>query len=195
MQSKFWNYSFLKEELPLVFLITFLLLLLSVPLVFGNHFHKEPSCNCCVSNETSATSEDDTEVDDDKEQNSYKLLKKYKKRAPSVSRKKRGKKSTSRKLLKKKSKKRRKSTKKVAEKEEPLTTEEESSISSSSSSTTKKEEEDRVKVKLELEPKDGDDGKVDFNLDVAVDPDTPGKEQLTTHLEGQVHLCSFQFVE
>ena len=30
-------------ELPLVFLITFLLLLLSVPLVFGNHLHKEPS--------------------------------------------------------------------------------------------------------------------------------------------------------
>ena len=29
----------------------------------------------------------------------------------------------------------------------------------------KEEEEDRVKVKLELEPKDG---KVDFNLDVAV---------------------------
>merc|ERR550519_3014242 len=49
-----------------------------------------------------------------------------------------------------------------------------------------KEEEDRVKVKLELEPKDGDDGKVDFNLDVAVDPDTLGKEPLTTHLEGQV---------
>ena len=59
----------------------------------------------------------------------------------------------------------------------------------------KKEEEDRVKVKLELEPKDGDDGKVDFNLDVAVDPDTPGKETLTTHLEGQVHLCSFEFVD
>ena len=55
----------------------------------------------------------------------------------------------------------------------------------------KKEEEDRVKVKLELEPKDGDDGKVDFNLDVAVDPDTPGKEPLTTHLEGQVGLCFF----
>ena len=59
----------------------------------------------------------------------------------------------------------------------------------------KKEEEDRVKVKLELEPKDGDDGKVDFNLDVTVDPDTPGKEPLTTHLEGQVHLCSFEFVD
>ena len=59
----------------------------------------------------------------------------------------------------------------------------------------KKEEEDRVKVKLELEPKDGDDGKVDFNLDVAVDPDTPGKELLTSHLEGQVHLCSFEFVD
>ena len=55
----------------------------------------------------------------------------------------------------------------------------------------KKEEEDRVKVKLELEPKDGDDGKVDFNLDVTVDPDTPGKEPLTTHLEGQVGLCFF----
>ena len=59
----------------------------------------------------------------------------------------------------------------------------------------KKEEEDQVKVKLELEPKDGDDGKVDFNLDVAVDPDTLGKEPLTTHLEGQVHFCSFQFVD
>ena len=54
-----------------------------------------------------------------------------------------------------------------------------------------KEEEDRVKVKLELEPSDGKDGKVDFNLDVVVDPDTPGKEPLATHLEGQVHLCAF----
>ena len=35
--------TYLEEELPLVFLITFLLLLLSVPLVFGNHLHKEPS--------------------------------------------------------------------------------------------------------------------------------------------------------
>ena len=31
--------TYLEEELPLVFL----LLLLSVPLVFGNHLHKEPS--------------------------------------------------------------------------------------------------------------------------------------------------------
>ena len=35
--------TYMEEELPLVFLITFLLLLLSVPLVFGNHLHKEPS--------------------------------------------------------------------------------------------------------------------------------------------------------
>ena len=54
--------TFLEEKLLLVFLITSLLL----PLIFGNHIHKEPSCNCCVSNETSATSEDDAEVDDDK---------------------------------------------------------------------------------------------------------------------------------
>ena len=38
--------TYLEEELPLVFLITFLLLLLSVPLVFGNHLHKEPSQQC-----------------------------------------------------------------------------------------------------------------------------------------------------
>merc|ERR1719370_1382342 len=31
--------TYLEEELPLVCLITFLLLLLSVPLVFGNHHH------------------------------------------------------------------------------------------------------------------------------------------------------------
>ena len=49
----------------------------------------------------------------------------------------------------------------------------------------KKEEEQQVKVKLELEPEE--DGKVDFNLDVEVDPDTSGKEPLTTHLKGQVH--------
>ena len=47
-----------------------------------------------------------------------------------------------------------------------------------------KEEEQQVKVKLLLEPEE--DGKVDFNLDIEVDPDTPGKEPLTTHLEGQV---------
>ena len=35
--------TYLEEEHPLVFLITFLLLLLSVPLVFGNHLHMEPS--------------------------------------------------------------------------------------------------------------------------------------------------------
>ena len=57
----------------------------------------------------------------------------------------------------------------------------------------KKEEEDQVKVKLELDPKEGEDGEFDFNLDVAVDPDTPGKKPLTTHLEGQVHLCAFDF--
>ena len=52
-------------------------------------------------------------------------------------------------------------------------------------------EEDRVKVKLVLEPEDGEkEKKVDFNLEVEVDPDSPGKEPLTTHLEGQVHLCS-----
>merc|ERR1719234_2822596 len=48
----------------------------------------------------------------------------------------------------------------------------------------KKEEEQEVKVKLELEAEE--DGKVDFNLDVEVDLDTPGKQPLTTHLEGQV---------
>merc|ERR1711874_695873 len=46
------------------------------------------------------------------------------------------------------------------------------------------EEEQQVKVKLELEPEN--EKKVDFNLDVEVDADTPGKEPLTTHLEGQV---------
>ena len=42
---------------------------------------------------------------------------------------------------------------------------------------------------LELEPVEGDgktEAKVDFKLDVEVDPNTPGKEPLTTHLEGQV---------
>merc|ERR1719487_3233811 len=55
--------------------------------------------------------------------------------------------------------------------------------------TKKVEEEQQVKVKLELEPVEGDgktETKVDFKLDVEVDPNTPGKEPLTTHLEGQV---------
>merc|ERR1712055_265619 len=40
--------TYLEEELPLVCLITILLLVLSVPLVFGNHHHQGPSCNCCA---------------------------------------------------------------------------------------------------------------------------------------------------
>ena len=55
--------------------------------------------------------------------------------------------------------------------------------------TKKVEEEQQVKVKLELEPVEGNgktETKVDFKLDVEVDPNTPGKEPLTTHLEGQV---------
>ena len=51
------------------------------------------------------------------------------------------------------------------------------------------EDEQQVKVTLELEPVEGDgktETKVDFKLDVEVDPNTPGKEPLTTHLEGQV---------
>merc|ERR1711936_566476 len=38
--------TYLEEELPLVCLITFLFLLLSIPLVFNSHQHKEPSCVC-----------------------------------------------------------------------------------------------------------------------------------------------------
>merc|ERR1719394_935892 len=51
------------------------------------------------------------------------------------------------------------------------------------------EDEQQVKVKLELEPVEGSgktETKVDFKLDVEVDPNIPGKEPLTTHLEGQV---------
>ena len=175
----------------MVVLITFLLLLLSVPLVFGSHQHREPSCNCCV-----------TEDEDEKKKKSsaYKLPKK--------------KKSSSYKLLKKKK------TGKVLKKEDPSSSEEDSSSSSSSFSgkvatkrkrsksvlkpkstkpsrasrkvlkkekkpRVKKVEEDQVHVKLEIEEKDGE--KVDFSLDVEVDPVTPGKEPLTTHLEGQVY--------
>ena len=53
------------------------------------------------------------------------------------------------------------------------------------------EDEQQVKVTLELEPVEGDgktETKVDFKLDVEVDPNTPGKEPLTTHLEGQVDM-------
>merc|ERR550517_189327 len=71
--------SYLEEELALVCLITFLLLLLSLPLLFGNHTHQEPACYCNAKKETSDTSEDDAEDDDAKEKNSYKLLKKKKK--------------------------------------------------------------------------------------------------------------------
>merc|ERR1712212_808346 len=72
--------SYLEEELALVCLITFLLLLLSLPLLFGNHTHLEPACYCNAKEETSDTSEDDAEDDDAKEKNSYKLLKKKKKK-------------------------------------------------------------------------------------------------------------------
>ena len=48
----------------MVSLVTFLLLLDSVPLIFANHRHKEPSCNW---------SEDDA---GEKKSSSYKLLKK-----------------------------------------------------------------------------------------------------------------------
>merc|ERR1711990_1254333 len=77
--------TYLEEELPLVCLITFLLLLLSVPLIFGNHHHLKPSCNCCAKKETSVTSEDDSDAGDDKEKNSYKLLRKKKKKARKIS--------------------------------------------------------------------------------------------------------------
>merc|ERR1719370_2485120 len=89
--------SYLEEELALVCLITFLLLLLSLPLLFGNHTHQEPACYCNAKKETSDTSEDDAEDDDAKkkkkkakssssededakEKNAYKLLKKRKKK-------------------------------------------------------------------------------------------------------------------
>ena len=187
----------------MVVLITFLLLLLSVPLVFGSHQHREPSCNCRV-----------TEDEDEKKKKSsaYKLPKKKKARKTLVQKQK--KKSSSYKLLKKKR------TGKVLKKEDPSTSEEDSSSSSSSFSgkvatkrkrsksvlkpkstkpcrasrkvlkkekkpSVKKVEEDQVHVKLEIEEKDGE--KVDFSLDVEVDPVTPGKEPLTTHLEGQVY--------
>ena len=52
-------------------------------------------------------------------------------------------------------------------------------------SKVKKVEEEQVHVKLEIEEKDGE--KMDFNLDIEVDPDTPGKDPITTHLEGQVY--------
>ena len=42
-----------------------------------------------------------------------------------------------------------------------------------------------------MEPKDSEDVKFDFNLDVCVDPDTFSKELHTTHL--QVHLWAFDF--
>merc|ERR1711971_441132 len=61
--------SCLEEEVALVCLVTFLLFLLSLPIIFGNHAHQEPACYC----NTSHTSEDD------KEKNSYKLLAKKKK--------------------------------------------------------------------------------------------------------------------
>ena len=158
MKSPLFRLSYLEEELALVCLITFLLVLLSLPLLFGNHTHQEPACYCNAKEETSDTSEDDAEDGDAKEKNSYKLLKKKKKAKSSSSEDEDAKEKNAYKLLKKK-----KSTEKKL----------------------KKEEEQQVKVKLELEPEE--DGKVDFNLDVEVDPDTPGKEPLTTHLEGQVH--------
>merc|ERR1719239_877341 len=71
--------SYLEEELVLVCLITFLLLLLSLPLLFGNHTHQEPACYCNAKEKTSDTSEDDAEDEDAKEKNAYKLLKKKKK--------------------------------------------------------------------------------------------------------------------
>merc|ERR1711936_72371 len=42
--------TYLEEELPLVCLITFLFRLLSIPLVFNIHQHKEPSCVCDFDN-------------------------------------------------------------------------------------------------------------------------------------------------
>merc|ERR1719370_1752665 len=77
--------SYLEEELALVCLITFLLLLLSLPLLFGYHTHLEPACYCNAKEETSDTSEDDAEDGDAKEKSSYKLLKKKKKAKSSSS--------------------------------------------------------------------------------------------------------------
>ena len=190
--------TYLEEELPLVCLITFLFLLLSIPLVFNSHQHKEPSCVC--------------DFDDKEGKKNYKVI--TKKRRRSASTRSYKKKSSAHKLLKKKSRKT------VKEDDD-----DESSISTSSSSSSNKvlkkmpmkpvaptrpmrirdddeaetkvvevgavevEDEQQVKVKLELEPVEGDgktETKVDFKLDVEVDPNTPGKEPLTTHLEGQV---------
>ena len=190
--------TYLEEELPLVCLITFLFLLLSIPLVFNSHQHKEPSCVCNFRNKEG--------------KKNYKVITK-KKRRRSASTRSYKKKSSAHKLLKKKSRK--------TVKED----DDESSSSTSSSSSSNKvlkkmpmkpvaptrpmrirddeeaetkvvevgavevEDEQQVKVKLELEPVEGDgktETKVDFKLDVEVDPNTPGKEPLTTHLEGQV---------
>ena len=189
---------YLEEELPLVCLITFLFLLLSIPLVFNRHHHKEPSCVCDFDNKDG--------------KKNYKVITK-KKRRRSASTRSYKKKSSAHKLLKKKSRKR------VKEDDD------ESSSSTSSSSSSNKvlkkmpmkpvgptrpmricddeeaetkvvevgavevEDEQQVKVTLELEPVEGNgktETKVDFKLDVEVDPNTPGKEPLTTHLEGQV---------
>ena len=191
--------TYLEEELPLVCLITFLFLLLSIPLVFNSHQHKEPSCVC--------------DFDNKEGKKNYKVITK-KKRRRSASTRSYKKKSSAHKLLKKKSRKR------VKEDDD-----DESSSSTSSSSSSNKvlkkmpmkpvaprrpmricddeeaetkvvevgavevDDEQQVKVKLELEPVEGDgktEAKVDFKLDVEVDPNTPGKEPLTTHLEGQV---------
>ena len=201
--------TYLEEELPLVCLITFLFLLLSIPLVFNSHQHKEPSCVCDFDNK---------EGKKKRKAPIYNLLEKKKTKTGATS---------SRKLLKKTKK-----TKKEDDDSSSSTSSSSSSSSSSSEEVTKKrktkptkpkkqrskvlekmpmmptrqrrvgskkkskkvktkkvEEEQQVKVKLELEPVEGDgktETKVDFKLDVEVDPNTPGKEPLTTHLEGQV---------
>merc|ERR1711936_4895 len=173
--------TYLEEELPLVCLITFLFLLLSIPLVFNSHQHKEPSCVC--------------DFDNKEGKKNYKVITK-KKRRRSASTRSYKKKSSAHKLLKKKSGKR------VKEDDD-----DESSSSTSSSSSSNKvlkkmpmkpvaptrpmrirddeeaetkvvevgavevEEEQQVKVKLELEPVESDgktETKVDFKLDVEV---------------------------
>merc|ERR1719239_1841239 len=188
--------TYLEEELPLVCLVTFLLLLLSVPLVFGNHHHLKPACNCCANEETSVTSEDDSDADEEKNSSTYKLLKK-KTRKSSVSsedEEDEEKKSASYKLLKKKRKKERsvssseeEDVKKKSSAYKLISKKKKKKKATSSSSEDEKKmegEEEHITVKLELEPEN--EKKADFNLDVKVDPNTPGKQPLTTHLEGQV---------
>merc|ERR1719370_2144155 len=98
--------TYLEEELPLVCLITFLLLLLSVPLIFGNHHHLELACNCFANEETSVTSEDDSDADEEKKSSTYKLLKKKTRKSSVSSEDEEDEETKSNKLLKRKTRRR-----------------------------------------------------------------------------------------